>query len=189
MEKKVKNIIIISIIILVIISIIILTFTLKSSENSENESQQAESLGSGEEETITEPVEQIEETNETLGEEIEVQLIDLSAHNLTLIEESCSLGSNGTCVMSITGKIKNLGTQQIQDNIILHFLDTSGGGEILIGTPVFNRTIAPNAIGEYNIKYENISRGSYFITFKVDGTNSIDEIDETNNQLTEFIKL
>ena len=127
------------------------------------------------------------ETENNLTNVTESVFIDLKASNLSLSHD-CESGSNGTCELTIIGKVENSGTADVDKRFVMHFLDTTTSDFGLISSPTNTEKILVGAEKEFVTSYKNLSHGTYFIQFKVDAVNNIEESNETNNQITKFIK-
>ena len=136
----------------------------------------------------------LNQTENNITEEI---FFDLTALNLTLENGGCSKEENETtfinttkCILDATGVLKNTGTETIEDDFVVQFLDTteSASGS-LIEVILVNDNLTPGEEKILTIVYRDILPGNYVVRFKVDAVRNIDEQDETNNELSKFIKI
>jgi len=134
--------------------------------------------------------------NETIDQTEEI-VLDVAAISLTLENAGCKDvnitegGENITvkeCDLNIRGVVKNVGSITIETDFSIHFLDITSGTS-LIESIIISESIAPEEEKEIIAKYDDIPPGDYWIKFRVDPSFKLDEADEVNNDITEFIKV
>jgi hypothetical protein len=121
------------------------------------------------------------------------QVLDIEAISLNVTSLGCSVVTNSTtnvtsheCDLNLKGVLKNVGTGAINESFIVQFFEVTNSGTSLIDL------IKVDSLGfesqkEISVKYEGIPPGKYFIRFRVDGVNDLDEANEDNNFVTEVI--
>jgi archaellin len=132
-------------------------------------------------------IEIVVEENETMENSF-----DLAATDLNLTQDICTEKVNSSvivhCNMTITGTIKNVGVSAIDQEFNVQFIDGSDSLMILDSFTI-TESLNPGAEKSFEYKYLDLMPANYFIKIFADSRNSIDEVDEDNNDIVESINL
>lgn len=109
---------------------------------------------------------------------------DLKAEALYLDLMNCN-SNESICDVFIVGIIINQGTEIINPDFRAYFVDS--GRSSLIKLFRINDSFPSGGSMNISYTYENVSFGDLYIKFAVDTTFVIDELDETNNEISDTI--
>ena len=134
--------------------------------------------------------------NKTINQTEDTELIvDLKAINLRLDKGDCvnviNNATNSTtknCTINIMGTIKNLGTNTIETDFVVHFIDVTTGS-FLIKLVTVSDSIVSQEEKNITASKGGVGTGEYWVQFVVDASKKIAEKDEKNNFLTEAINV
>ena len=129
-----------------------------------------------------------------VDEEIDEMILDVEATSLNLENLGCKkvniTDANITvkeCDVSIRGVFKNIGTATIDTDFSVHLLDITDR-VVLIKVGSVVDPLAPQEEREITAVY-NTTAGERWIKLRVDPSLKLEEVNETNNEITEFIKV
>ena len=140
------------------------------------------------------------EKNQTINKTNETQqsgelFFDLKALSLKLDKGSCTnIVNNATnattknCTVNIMGTIKNLGTNTIETDFVVHFIDVTTDSS-LIELFIISDSIATQEEKNVSVSAGGVGIGRYWVQFIVDASKKIAEKDENNNFLTKSINV